>query len=204
MPFAAAINFDGALDQTYLDGLAAYAEWRDGTRPVTQRCGALAYAFIALQTACRRAPSVARLSTFARCAWDWGRRTECVAALQQLLQISDRGARPPSEPFWPACARFDEIVAPAGQGQSWFFSAAVQQFERAFTYSSIFSGQSPNLAWLCAQPFAATEMERRRFLQAVRTRRPADVPPRLRIEAPDHLNAALWRESQVIAALVPR
>ena len=86
-PFAASIDFDGALDQNYLDGLAAYSVWHDGTRPLAQRCGALAYAFGALQTACRRAPSVARLSTFARCAWDWGRRTECVAGLQQLLQI---------------------------------------------------------------------------------------------------------------------
>lgn len=109
---------------------------------------------------------------------------------------SNRVARPPSEPFWPACARFDEIVAPAGQGRNWFFSAAVEQLERAFTYSSVFSGHSPNLAWLCAQPFAATEMERRRALQAIRTRRSADVPPRLCIEAPDHLNAAIWRESR--------
>ena len=119
-PFATSIDFDGTLDQNYLDGLAAYSVWHDGTRALAQRCAALAYAFGALQTACRRAPSVARLSTFARCAWDWGRRTECVAALQQLLQISNRVARPPSEPFWPACARFDEIVASAGQGRNWF------------------------------------------------------------------------------------
>jgi hypothetical protein len=198
---AAIMNFGGTHDPNYLEGLAAYAEWHDRAWPVARRCGALKSAYIALRELCRRAPSLARLSTFARCAWDWGCRTECVTALQQLIEMSNHGAPPPSEPFWPACARFDEIAAPAGQEPSWFFSSAVEQFERASSYSSIFSGGSPYLTWLCAQPFVAAEIERRRFLQAARAQQPVDVPLRLLAEAPDHLNAALWRQSQVIAAL---
>lgn len=200
-PLAAVMNFDAKHDPDYLDGLAAYAEWHDRTRPVAHRCGALVFAYTALQKLCRRAASLARLSSYARCAWDWGSRAECVAALQRMIQLSNQGAQPLSEPFWPACARFDEIAVPAGQGQSWFLSAAVEQYERSASYSSIFSGRSLYLPWLCAQPFAATEMERRRFLQSVLTRQPVDVPMRLRTEAPDHLNAALWCQSEVIAAL---
>jgi len=202
VPLAVVMNFDGVHDPNYLDGLAAYAQWLDGTRPVAQRCGALAFGYAALRELCRRAPSVARLSTFARCAWDWGQRSECVTAVQELIKMSSQGAPPPSEPFWPACARFDEIAVPARQGQSWFLSAAVEQFERARFHSSMFSpAPSPNVLWLCTQPFASAEMERRRFLQAARARQPVAVPPRLRTEAPDHHNAALWRQIETIAAV---
>jgi FkbM family methyltransferase len=201
VPLATIMNFDGRHDPQYLDGLTAYGEWHDRARPAAQRCGALASAFTTLQAVCRRSPSMARLSTFARCAWDWGRRAECVAALHQLTQIAGQGAQPPLEPFWPVCARFDAIAPSVAQAQSWFFSAIVEQFERAASFSSIFSGKSPNLAWLCAQPFVSAEMERRRFLQAARAGQPVEVPLRLRSEAPDHLNAALWRQSEVMAAL---
>jgi FkbM family methyltransferase len=201
-PLATLMNFDGMHDPKYLDGLAAYSEWHDRTRPVAQRCGALAFAYAALEELCSRVPSVSRLSTFARCAWDWGRRTECIAALQRIIEMSESGAPPPSEPFWPACARFDEIAAPAGQGQNWFLSATVEQLERALHHSSIFAGgPSPYLPWVCSQPFASVEMDRRKFLQAVLARQSADVPPRLLTGAPDHLNAALWRQMKVIAAL---
>jgi len=200
-PFARVMNFDAVHDPDYLDGLAGYAQWRDRTRPVAQRCEALAFAFTTLQALCRRAPSAARLSSFARSASDFGRRAECVAALQQLLPIANQAARPPSEPFWPASARFDEIEAPAGQGQPWFLAMALEQFERSANYSSVFTGQSSYLPWLCTQPFAATEMERRRFLQAARAGQRMDVPPRLQREAPDHLNAALWRQREVVATL---
>jgi FkbM family methyltransferase len=201
-PIAALMNFDGIHDPNYLDALAGYARWLDHALPMAQRCGALAFAFTALQSLCQRAPSLARLSTFARCAWDWGRRTECVAALLQIINMSNQSAPPLTEPFWPASARFDDITAPAREDRTWFLCAALEQFERANLHSSLFSnGPSPYLPWLCAQPFASAEMERRRFLQASRARQPTDVPPRLRKNSPDHRNAALWRDIQ---AIMPR
>jgi FkbM family methyltransferase len=39
-PFARVMNFDAVQDPDYLDGLAGYAQWRDRTRPVAQRCEA--------------------------------------------------------------------------------------------------------------------------------------------------------------------
>jgi FkbM family methyltransferase len=199
-PMAGLMNFGAAHDPDYLNALAAFAQWHDSTRAVTQRCAALAFAYTSLGELCRRAASVPRLSTFARCAWDWGCRTECTAALSKMIEMSQQGAPPPSEPFWPACARFDKIAPRAEQGQSWFLSAAVEQLVRAQHFSSIFCSEpSPLVAWLCAQPFASAEMERRRFLQATRSQR-IDMPPRLRTEAPDHLNAALWRQLRVNSA----
>src|SRR5262249_17925780 len=61
----------------------------------------------------------------------------------------------------------------------------------------IFGGVSPVLAWLCAQPFASTEMERRRVLVAARAGQRPAVPGRLCQVKPDHLNADLWRAGKV-------
>ena len=107
----------------------------------------------------------------------------------------------PADPFWPASAHYDEIAVPAGQGQTFFLASALEQFERAANYSSPFAGPTSYLSWLSAQPFAATEMTRRMFLQAARARQPIAIPPKLRDEAPDHLNAVLWRQKETITAL---
>jgi hypothetical protein len=53
------------------------------------------------------------------------------------------------------------------------------------------------LAWLCRQPFAPAEMERRRVLLAARAGQRPRVPLRLRTAALDHLNANVWRAGQV-------
>jgi hypothetical protein len=121
--------------------------------------------------------------------------------LCQLIEMSKRSVSVPSEPFWPACARFDKIAAPPGQGSIWFMCAAIEQLERASAYSSRFAhAPSPFLEWICSQPFGSKEMERRRMLQAVRAGQPAKPPLHLLTEAPDHLNPSLWRQFDVIAA----
>jgi FkbM family methyltransferase len=53
-PLAVVLNFDGIHDPNYLDGLAAYACWNDGTGPVEQRCAALArvYCLAGIMSAC--------------------------------------------------------------------------------------------------------------------------------------------------------
>jgi FkbM family methyltransferase len=200
-PFSQLMDHAHTRDTDYIDGLAAYAEWHDRSNPVERRCAALQFAYKALQESCVRAPTLARLSSFARCAWDWGNRSECVAALHQLVEQSQRNAAPPSEPFWPAAARFDEIVATPQQMSSFFFSAVLEQFERAASFSSLYGGHEPFAEWLCAQPFASAEMERRRFLRRLRARQSSEAPPRMRHDAPDNLNAELWRDSRVIEVL---
>jgi hypothetical protein len=55
------------------------------------------------------------------------------------------------------------------------------------------AGGSPGLEWLCAQPLASIEMQRRRVLIAARGGAAIDVPPQLGVPAPDHRNAEVWR-----------
>lgn len=188
---------DGALpDSNYRDSLAAYATWRATDQPVATRCAALAHALHGLRAVCARAPTAGRLSTLARVASEWGARGESVAALQRFFQTLQSDQIQIGEPFWPASARFDSI-APGGQPAIWFAGAAAEQLERTVGFSSIFVGASPVSAWLCSQPFATAEMERRRVLLAARAGQRPTVPLRLRTAALDHLNADVWRAGQV-------
>jgi hypothetical protein len=155
-----------------------------------------------LRVACAGVPTAGRLSTLARVAWEWGARSESVAALQRLLQSVQSGQIQLGEPFWPANPRFDNI-APGSQPANWFVGAAAEQFERTFSFSSVFAGDaSPFLAWLCAQPFASTEMERRRVLIAARASQRPMVPARLCQVKLDHLNATIWRAGEVPGTII--
>jgi FkbM family methyltransferase len=184
-------------DVEYRDSLAAYARWRATDQPVATRCAALAFALRSVRAVCTRASTPERLSTWARIAWEWGARGESVAALQRLLQILTSTRINLAEPFWPANARFDDI-AEGDQLADWFAAAAAEQFERSVSFSSVFSGDSSLLPWLCGQKFASAEMERRRTLIAAHAGRRPKVAERLCAAAPDHLNADIWR-----AGLVP-
>jgi hypothetical protein len=193
---------NGALMASdYHNGLAAYAIWRAANQPVVIRCAALAYALPCLRAACATAPSNGRLSTLARVAWEWGARGESVAVLQRLLQALQSNQNQRGEPFWPASARFDNIL-PGNQLDIWFAAAAAEQFEKNFSFSSIFGGASAILEWLASQPLANAEMERRRVLLAARAGQRPKVPVRLRAPALDHLNADVWRAGQVPGTIV--
>ena len=184
------------LDPDYRDALAAYAVWRTVEKPLPERCAALFHAFRELSTLCRRAGNSARLSTFARIAWEAGERVACVQALRTLIGDLQGGSLQIREPFWPACPRFDTVAA-NGRAGEWFLTSVVEQYERAFAFSSMFGGGSPGLEWLCQQPLAAAEMLRRRVLIAAAAGRPVQVPARLCAVAPDHLNAEVWRTGRL-------
>jgi len=198
--FAPLINMPGGTgspaDSDYRNSLAAYATWRNADQPVATRCAALAFALRGLRVACSRAPTAGRLSTLARVAWEWGARGESVAVLQRLLQTLQSGQIQLGEPFWPACARFKSIAL-ASQPINWFIGAAAEQFELTASFSSFFAGPSPVLGWLCGQPFARAEMERRRILLAARAGQRPKVPVRLCAATSDNLNADVWRAGQV-------
>lgn len=184
-----------SADPDYQNALTGYAIWRANDQTTALRCAALAFALQSVRAACIRALTVERASTWARIAWEWGARGESVAALAQLLQ-NLTGSTRLKEPFWPAAARFDDI-SPDDQPLDWFAAAAAEQYERTFSFSSLFSGPSPRLAWLGNQRFASAEMERRRILTAALAGMRPKVSKRLCEPATDHLNAAVWRTGAV-------
>jgi hypothetical protein len=119
-----------------------------------------------------------------------------VMALKQMATYIQRIPFLPTEPCWPANPRFDDIEV-ISNPSLWFATAVAEQLERSQSYSTYFSGMSPWLAWLCDQPTASHEMHRRKTLLATRAGTIPIVPACLCKEAPDHLNAHLWRSGMV-------
>jgi hypothetical protein len=180
----------------YENALSAFTMWRAADEPMTARCAALAFALKSIRAACAGECNAERASTWARVSWEWGARAESVAALRRLFQIlRDRPALL-KEPFWPAACRFGGS-GPSVPPVDWFWVAAAEQFERSFSFSSLFGGPSPYLSWLSSQPTSATEMVRRQTLIAAKAGQRPRVPERLRIPAPDHLNADIWRSGMI-------
>jgi protein O-GlcNAc transferase len=191
--FASAFPCDASsVDPDYHRVLSAYEVWRDSDVALQERCGALDYAFREICALCERAATFPRLSTLARIAWEAGRRAVCARAAQDFIAALECRPITISEPFWPACPRFDAI-APADQAGIWFVASILEQHERVRAFSSYFQDDTSGLDWLCAQRFASSELERRRALIAARAQGKIDVPERLCMEAPDHLNAEVWR-----------
>jgi FkbM family methyltransferase len=199
-PFATAfgrlLDDTGQIDSDYGKVLAAYAVWRTNDLPAQRRFAALLFAYQSLAALCKRAPTTARYSTFARLAWEGGWRNECVKTLRQMAALIQWNPFQPTEPVWPPNPRFDKIV-PGDDPALWFATSIAEQLERAQSHSTYFSGVSPWLASLCKQPAVSHEMQRRRvLLQVLRGENPI-VPSYLRQAAPDHLNADVWRTGMV-------
>ncbi len=203
-PFTSRIGIGGAhfTDSDYRDSFAAYGTWRSSQMAAT-RCAALAFAFQRMRALCLRAPTIERLSTFARIAFAWGERGAGVGALQQLLTRMKSGPIRIVEPFWPACVRFDTLH-PGERPLDWIAASAAEQFERSASFSSAFTGRTTLVDWLCHLPFASAEMERRRVLTAARSGQQVLVPAKLCTQADDHLNSEVWKSGQVPGTIVTK
>jgi FkbM family methyltransferase len=199
--FAALPNGAAATEPAYRDALAGYAIWRSQDVSLPERCAALRYACDTLTALCDREASLSRLSSLARMTFEFGRRTLSVRVLKIMADVLKSGKGRIMEPFWPANPRFD-AVPPGTNVVEWFVVAALEQFERNAFFSSSFGNAGVDLDWLSKQPHVSTEIERRLILQRLRKGEKLEVPPRLQMEAPAHLNAAIWREGLVPNSIV--
>ena len=184
-----------SVDTEYQKCLAAFAICNSDAS-AQMRCSALAYAFHSITELCERAPSAARLSTLARVAWHWGRRSNCVKATSTLFHMTEKSPLQLTEPFWPACPRFDHI-APEEHGKMWFMVSAAEQWERAAVFAGRFSANFTVLKWLWGRPFVGADIDRRIVLTELRAGLTPTIPKRLMIESPDNLNAHIWRSGLV-------
>jgi hypothetical protein len=199
--FAALLGDNVSIDADYRDGLAGYATWRSPELPLSERCAALDFACNTLLSVCQRNPNLARLSTLARAMWEAGQRGNSVTALKIFADLIQRGELGFSEPFWPACPRFDGL-APGKKLAEWLMVSAFEQLERTLAYSSLYGSSAIDPDWLCAQPFVSAEIERRRVLKLARAGQRVEVPARLCAMADDHINAETWRAGLVPNTLV--
>src|SRR6266851_4475583 len=119
--------------------------------------------------------SYSQLSAYAQLAIDAGERLAAIEILSLLFRKM----------------RERRFVIPMSE-----LAAIAERFERVKSFSSFYSGASPLLDWLSQQPSVSAEIVRRHVLTAARAQRRIPIPDRLCREAPDHLNAALWRASE--------
>lgn len=188
-------------DPSYLQALAAYAVWRSPDVALPQRCAALAFAYETVLTACEKQPTLARLSTLARIASEFGMRGMAGYALKTISDLLRRGNTKLNEPFWPAHPRFDAI-APGANMMEWFAVGSLERYEQLAAFSSLFGTSGVDLDWLSKQPLASTEMERRRVLKRALAKAGAVVGEMLATAKPDHINAALWAAGRVPSTTV--
>jgi hypothetical protein len=160
------------------------------------RYAALLQAFVTLESLCGGEDHAACLSTFARVAWQLGRRREAVDAIVRALRAVQRAKVVDlSKPFLPASPRFDR-VDPAVRPVQWFVASLLEQLERLRAFSSFLVGPASltNLERLRSLGFQSPEMERRRQLVRMRMRQqPGPEPsPILSTRGDDNLNPGYW------------
>jgi len=110
---------------------------------------------------------LARLSTLARLAADWGRRDLAVEAAQAARAAHRSGQAHLREPFLPACARHD-ATSPGDRLTALLLSALLEQEERLGALSSWFTRDDPEtlprLERLEQLGFQSAELARRLLL----------------------------------------
>ena len=181
----------GVSNRAYADALGGYETWR-----ASKNAGGLIFAFRSLSALCKASPTIPRLSTFARVAYEAGRRTEALAALRQAQQSLRSGATVP-EIFWPAHPRFDDTSPDTTSWTDWLVASIIETIERTYPASGYLGPSGVNLQWLVERPWASTEMERRRVLRAFKAGKPVAIPERLHHPSSDHLNADIWSSDAV-------
>ena len=143
--------------------LALHAASRDATRLAAERYAALEAAFAGLRSLVGREPSHLRLASLARVAGDYGARQEAVMALARLGEsLEQRGGADTAEPFLAPGQRFDS-VPPRGALEDWVLAAVLEEFERASSYSSFYTGVTAQqrLELIRRLGYGSAEMQRR-------------------------------------------
>ena len=142
--------------------LFLYVLSRDPSLPPAERFVALEASFERLEDLCESDPSYLRLSSLARAARDYGARTLAVDALTRLNDSIAQNQVDPGEPFLAPGERFDS-VPPRNAIGDWVLAAVLEEFERAGSFSSFYSGAAarPVLEAIRDLRFGGAEMERR-------------------------------------------
>ncbi len=144
------------------EALSLYAMSREASRPPAERFAALEAGFVRLQALCAGEPAYLRLSSLARLARDYGAREVAAQALAQLGGSLQLGKADPGEPFLAPGQRFDSVRPREALGD-WLVAATLEEFERAGSYSSFYTGMAARqrLELIRELGYGSAEMQRR-------------------------------------------
>ena len=146
--------------------LDRWCDAHDPTLAWPSRVRSLEYALELLSTALDLHPTLSRLVTVARVAWELGLRETAVGALQTAVECFSHGeGLALDEPFLVPCPRFDQIRIPSNE-LTWCFGAVLEQFESLRSFSSYYEGRGsrPFLTSLSQLGFLGDAMRKRQEL----------------------------------------
>jgi hypothetical protein len=155
-----------------------------------------------MQRLANQHPTLGRLLTLARLAFEVGQRQQAVTVLQKLLNLftsATQTLRLDDEPFLPPTARY-ACLDPGQNLGNWALSTVLEQLEKLHYFSSYWEGPEAleRLETIRQLGFQSPEMERRR--QLIRMRFGQQATPEatavLSTASADNLNIQYW-QSQV-------
>lgn len=124
------------------EGLALFALSQDSNQENSLRLAALQRSFNLLRELCTEDAPLLRRSSLARVALALGERCCAMDALGQLLRCLEKEREVDlSEPFLPACDRYD-TVDPGDRVMEWIAAAALEALERHGAFSGFYTGLS--------------------------------------------------------------
>jgi len=188
--------FAGADRNTYLQGLAAFAQYRGAGCGPEEQLALLSLAFQCVSEALDAGDTLPRRMSLARLAWELGRRGAAVDALQVAAERVAAGAQQAlAEPFLAPSQRYERLATGTNPAE-WLACAVVEQFEKLRYFSSVFAGTTSHLV---LEPirnlrFRSPEMDRRWELVRMKSgargaRRPAAMLCTL---SEENLNPQFW------------
>ena len=144
------------------EALSLYAASRETSRPAAERFAALEAGYTGLSQLCAAEPAYLRLFSLARAARDYGARWVAAKALAQVGASLQRGAADAGEPFLAPGQRFDS-VPPRDALENWMLAATLEEYERAGSYSSFYTGLAARqrLELIRKLGYGSAEMQRR-------------------------------------------
>ena len=192
--------FSRADVRSYMDGLAAFAHYRDAGLAAAARVAWLIRAHQGFAEALGTAPTLARRMSYARTASELGWRADAVAALRPALaRVVQDAASAFKEPFLAPSLRYEQL--PAGDRTAdWLRCAVTEQYDKLRHRSSIFGGTESlaTLEPIRGMAFCSAEVERRLQLERIyRGLQSAPEPaPILCQRSEENLNPQFWSGAQ--------
>lgn len=182
--------------RTYMDGLAAFAHYRDAGLGAATRVAWLIRAHQSFAEALDTAATLPRRMSYARTAWELGWRADASAALKPALATVMRdGAAAFKEPFLAPSPRYEQL--PAGDRTAdWLKCAMIEQYDKLRHRSSIFEGTESlaTLEPIRGMAFCSAEVERRLQLERIGSglQSAPEPVPILCQRSEENLNPQFW------------
>jgi FkbM family methyltransferase len=182
--------------RSYMDGLAAFAHYRDAGQAPAARAAWLIRAHRGFAQAIETVSSMPRRLSYARAAWELGWRGDAITALTQTLpRMMQDAASLLKEPFLAPSLRYEQIPA-GGRAVDWLRCAVIEQYDKMCHRSSIFAGSESleTLDPIRGMAFCSAEVERRIQLERIRRglQSAPEPAPILCRASEENLNPQFW------------